>query len=111
MRDILFRNMTSEDKKRKAISSCEVSDQEGVHSIIRRHFICLVKEVSPEILGKDKPAPYVYVVKKRDTPGRKENFFCKIKGSIYAVDGERLFLVFFMHSLYIQLAALPLNKA
>lgn len=106
MRDLLYRNITSEDKKRKIISSCEVSDAQGVHSVIRRHFICLIKEVALDFLGKNKPVPYVYVVKKRDTLERREKFFCKIKGSTYTVQGDRLFLVFFMHSLNIQLAAL-----
>lgn len=101
MRDLLFKNLTSTDKKRKIISSSEIMDQEGVRSIIRRHFVCLVKEVQDK--EADKPLPYLYVLKARNTKEHKEKFFCRIKGSVYASSGEKLYLLLFMHSLKINL--------
>jgi hypothetical protein len=103
MRDLLFKNFTSSDKKRKVISSSEIMDQEGVRSIIRRHFICLVKEV--ENKETVKPLPYLYVLKSRNTKEHKEQFFCRIKGSVYALSGEKLYLFLFMHSLKINLVS------
>ncbi len=102
MRDLLFKNLTSPDKKRKILSSSEVLDSQGVRSIVHRHFICVVKEVKD--CSVHRPLPYVYVLKQKSTKLHREKFFCRIKGSVYAVSQGRLFLVLFMHSLKITLA-------
>ncbi len=104
MRDLLFKNLTSNDKKRKIIASAEIVDKQGVRSIIRRHFICMVKEVKDNRMGK--PLPHLYVIKERNTREHKEKFFCKIKGSIYTIYNSKLFLILFMHSLKINLIAI-----
>jgi hypothetical protein len=101
MRDLLFRNLTSEDKKRKIISSSEVVDREGVRSTIHRHFACMVKEVTGAKV--DKPLPYLYILKVRDEKERRDQFYCRVKGSVYALNNGKLFLVVFMHSLKVKL--------
>ena len=105
MRDLLFKNLISDDRKRRIISSSEVADKQGVRSIIRRHFICMVKEVNHQNI--DKPAPYLYVLKEQNTKENKQKFFCKVKGSICAVNKGKLFLIVFMHSLKINLVTIP----
>jgi hypothetical protein len=105
MRDLLFKNLTSSDHKRKIISSSEIADSQGIHSIIHRHFICMVKEVSS--FDSSRPAPYLYVLKEHRTKEQKERFFCKVKGSVCVVHNERFYLVVFMHSLKIDLVANP----
>jgi len=106
MRDLLFKNLTSNDHRRKIIASSEVVDKQGVCSTIHRHFICMIKEVKAGH-NIEKPAPYLYVLKNHNTKEQREKFFCKIKGSICAVNKGRLFLVVFMHSLKIDLVAKP----
>ncbi|RJP28662.1 MAG: hypothetical protein C4533_02390 [Candidatus Omnitrophota bacterium] len=101
MRDLLYKNLTSNDRKRRIIASSEIVDKQGVHSVIRRHFICLLREVEGSPV--DRPKPYLYVLKERNTNNRREKFFCKIKGSIYAVSGGKLYLILFMHTLCISL--------
>ena len=105
MRDLLFKNLTSHDKKRKIIASSEIVDKQGMRSVIQRHFICIVKEINDNKL--QRPLPYLYVLKEHNTREQKEKFFCRIKGSIYAVGNGRLFLILFMHSLKINLIAIP----
>jgi hypothetical protein len=105
MRDLLFKNLTSSDRKRRVIASSEIADKEGVRSVIRRHFICMVKEIKDEKI--EKPAPYLYVLKEHNSRDQREKFFCKVKGSICAVNQGRLFLIVFMHSLRIDLLATP----
>ena len=108
MRDLLFKNLTSESKKRKIIASSEVFDKQGAHTVINRHFICLVKAVkdgeSPRL------SPYVYVVKEHKTKEQTERFFCKIKGSLATVINEKPFLIFFMHTLKIKISANNIQK-
>ncbi|MFA4888334.1 MAG: hypothetical protein WC628_02000 [Candidatus Omnitrophota bacterium] len=108
MRDLLFKNLTSVDKKRRVISSSEISDRQGMRSVIRRHFAYIVKELDCQ--NYPQARPYVYVLKERNTKEHKEKFFCRIKGSIYARKNAKTYQVLFMHSLKIDLAALPEPK-
>lgn len=105
MRDLLFKDLTSSEKKRRIISSSEIVDKQGVRSIIRRHFIYIVRDIT----GADaqKPAHHIYIVKKRDSKERIENFFCRIKGSIIIENAERQLLIIYVHSLKINLLAIP----
>jgi hypothetical protein len=63
----------------------------------------MLKEVKTEEI--DKPAPYLYVFKKRDTKLHKEKFFCRLKGSIYVLSHGKTYLITYMHSLSINLEA------
>jgi hypothetical protein len=101
MRDLLFKNLTSGDRKRKIISSSEVFDREGVRSTIHRHFACKVQEVQADNI--QKPLPYLYILKIRKEKEQTEQFYCRVKGSVYALNKGKLFLIFFMHSLKIKL--------
>lgn len=105
MRDLIFKHLTSESKKRKIIATSETTDKQGVRSIIRRHFVCLAREIKDN--RAERPLPYLYVLRKHNPREQKEKFFCRIKGSICIVDKGRLFLVLFMHSLKITLGVLP----
>lgn len=104
MRDLSFRKLTSSDKMRKIISTSEIVDKQGVHSIVHRHFICFVKEVVNN--QPAPPEPYVYVLKEQDNKKHKGRFFCKVRGSVYAVSNNKLFLLIFMHTLKINLATI-----
>lgn len=106
MRDLLFKNLTSTDRKRKVLSSSEVIDKQGVRSIIRRHLVCMVKELDPNCEVR-RPSPYLYVLKEHNNKEQREKFFCRIKGSLCAVNKGRLFLILFMHSLKITLIPIP----
>ena len=103
MRDLLYKNLTSVDRGRKIIASSEVADKEGVHSVVRRHFAYIVKQVTRTDIKK--PQPYVYVLKKRNSRAKCEHFFCKIKGSIIAANKEILLLISFVHTLSVELTA------
>ena len=109
MRDLVFKNLTSADRKRRIVASSEILDRQGVRSIIRRHFVCLMKEVKS--FDMPKPAPYLYVLKQRNSREQQEKFFCRIKGSLYAVNKGRLFLIIFTHSLKINLMPVPKDVA
>jgi hypothetical protein len=103
MRDLLFKNLTSPSRGRKIIASSEVADKEGVHSVVRRHFSYIVKPVlAPQVV---KPQPYLYVLKERNTKLKREHFFCKVKGSVLAVNQGNFYLILFVHTLSVDLTA------
>jgi len=108
MRDLLFKNLTSEDKKRRVITSSEIMDKEGTRIIINRHFVYIIREVNNATTAK--PLPSTYVLKERDTRQEKEKFFCKLKNSVYALYNDKLYLVLFMHTLKITLTDITENS-
>ncbi|MDP2927197.1 MAG: hypothetical protein Q8N80_00095 [Candidatus Omnitrophota bacterium] len=103
MRDLLYKNLTFPNRGRKIIASSEVADNEGVHSVVRRHFAYIIKPIksADEIQSK----PYLYVLKERNTKQKREHFFCKMKGSILAVNQGKLMHILFLHTLNVQLTA------
>jgi len=103
MRDLLYKNLTSSDRSRKIITSSEVADKEGIHSVVRRHFSCAVKQA--ENANAEKQQPYLYVLKERNTKQKREHFFCKIKGSLLAVNNGKLLHILFVHTLSVELTA------
>ncbi|MCX5694459.1 MAG: hypothetical protein NT014_04970 [Candidatus Omnitrophica bacterium] len=101
MRDLLYKNLTFRSRGRKIIASSEVADKEGVHSVVRRHFAYIIKPIkSTELIN---PQPYLYVLKERNTKEKKEHFFCKIKGSILAVNRGEFYQILFVHTLSVEL--------
>lgn len=107
MRDMVFKNLTSFDHSKRVVASSEIADRKGIRSVIRRHLICLVREID----GQDvpKPAPFLSVLKKRDTKNQQEEFFCRVKGSLVAVNQGKAKLIIFMHTLKITLFPIPKN--
>ncbi|MBP7216825.1 MAG: hypothetical protein KBA46_06040 [Candidatus Omnitrophica bacterium] len=103
MRDVVFKHLTSDDKRRKRIASCETAEQHGMRSTVCRHFVYIAQEVQGEEIVK--PMPYISVRKERNNKGQQEKFFCKIKGSVVTMSNGRMFLIRFMHSLRINLTA------
>lgn len=106
MRDLLFKNLISEDRKRKIIASSEIIEKEGVRSIIRRHFICVIRQIE-DGQSPEKPLTRISVLKEHNTKEQRGRFFCKLKGSVYAVNREKIFLISFMHTLKIDLITIP----
>jgi hypothetical protein len=101
MRNLLYKNLTFPSRGRKIIASSEVADKAGVHSVVRRHFTYIVKPIqSADVI---KPQPYLYVLKERNTQQKREHFFCKIKGSVLAVNNGNFFQILFVHTLSINL--------
>ena len=105
MRDLVFRNLTSREKNRKVITASEVVDNQGMRCSTHRHFVCIVKQV--QAAEETMPAE-VHIIKEHNTREQRERFFCRIKGRTYISAYDRLFVIFFMHSLKVSLETLPL---
>ncbi len=103
MREMVFRNLTSGDHRKRVVATSEIADKEGVRSSIRRHFIYIVKEVEDM---NSRPQPAVHVLKEHNNRKQLERFFCKIKGSVFAQHNGKLYLIIFAHSLSITLTAI-----
>ncbi len=104
MRDMVFKNLTSQDKKRRILWASETINEDGILTKIHKYLIYIVKEVQKEE-AHQTPKPEVYVIKQRNTKDKTEKFQIKMKGSIYCIAKERCFYVTFCHTLKIDLCS------
>lgn len=106
MRDLVFKNLTSIEKKRRILTTSEVIENKGVQTRIRRSFIYIVKNADE--VKSALPEPRLSVLKIKDSCSGKEKFFCRVKGGLYLSNNNKLLFVVFSHSLSINLTpALP----
>ena len=106
MRDIVFKNLTSPDKKKRVLWASETINEDGILTKIHKYLIYMVKEVAQEEAHKtDKPE--IFVFKNRNTREKTEKFQIRMKGSIYCLSQNRCFYVSFCHTLKIDLCQSP----
>ena len=101
MHDLIFKNLTSFDRKKRVLLAFERFNKDGVFTEKERKFIYLIREVSSANAVLDPPQ--LFVVKSVDSKTLQERFFCKIKASLYVQNKKKLFLVRFRHSIRIKL--------
>lgn len=105
MRDLVFKNLTKQENRRKILSSSETVDKDGVRTVVRRHFVYMVREAADQ--GQELEKPYLCVYKERNTRERLERFYCRMKGAMIVASQGKFFKINFMHSLRINLCAIP----
>lgn len=104
MRDLLFKNITSENKRQRILYSSELLEQNGLRTTVHRHLVCRVLDMANPNEALDiLPPPDLYIVKKRNTKSRIESFYCRIKGGMYFSVKNKIYMASFIHSLRIQL--------
>ena len=108
MRDVVFKNLTSEDKRRRILASSEIFENDGTRSVIRRHFLYRIREI--DALENEASLPQVYIVKERNRREQKERFFCKIKGNVCVCGGKKIYRVTYIHSLRIGIFNLDIHQ-
>ena len=103
MRNLLYKNIVSQDGRRRIICSSEKTDKEGIHSVIKRHLIYTTKEIRS--VPQDLEKPHVYIWKECNHKEMVEKFFCKIKRNLCVASDTRIFLITFVHTLKISLSS------
>jgi hypothetical protein len=106
MRDMVFKNLTSTDKRKRVLWASETINEDGILTRIHKYLIYIVKEVKKEEV-RTTERPEVYVIKCRDTKEKTEKFQIKMKGGIYCLTKTRYFYVNFCHTLKIDLCRAP----
>lgn len=109
MRELLFKNITSEDKKRKDLFVSETIEKNGITTTTQRHSTYIIGGSSKfntieelaelkKSIGVDSNKRHIFVIKKRDTKLKKDIFVCDIVGRFFAVTGHEIYPVAFKHS-------------
>ncbi len=109
MRELVFKNLTSENKLKRDLYLSETTEKNGVKTITKRHSMYYVdshkkidganelKEIKANI-PTNVPKRHVFIFKKQDTRNKKDTFVCDIVGKFYAVVKDELYSIAFKHS-------------
>lgn len=103
---MVFKNLTSVDKKKRVFWASETINEDGILTKIHKYLIYIVKEVPKETVAKTEK-PQIFVLKSRDTHEKTEKFQIKMKGALYCVSKKKCFFVSFCHTLKIDLCQSP----
>ncbi len=109
MREMVFKNLTSENKRKKDIYITEMVEQNGIKTVTCRHSVYMVgghskaKDINELLKYKDNPSMncakrHVFIFKKQDTLHKKESFVCDVVGKFYAVVKSDIYSIAFKHS-------------
>lgn len=108
MRELLFKNITSGNNKRKDLYISEVFERDGVKTTTQRHSTYIIKDHNKvntlEELSQWKKnlgvtnKRHVFIVKKHDTKLKKDTFICDVIGKFYAVTDSDVYSILFKHS-------------
>lgn len=99
----MFKNLTSKDKSRRVLCAKERINEDGITTRIEKHLIYVIREANEGEAGK-KIKPELFVTKEKDSKKKKESFFIKMKGGLYANCNKKLLYISFLHSLRIDLS-------
>ncbi len=109
MRELLFKNITSGNKKRKDLYVSETFDKDGITTMTQRHSTYIIGACNKfnkleEVLewkktvGSNAGKRHIFIIKKHDTKLNKDMFICDVIGKFYAVTGCDIYSVAFKHS-------------
>lgn len=109
MRELLFKNIISGNKKRKDLYVSETVDNNGITTTTQRHSTYILGPCSKfktleelaewkKTVNPNAHKRHIFIIKKRDTKLKKDIFMCDIIGRLYAVTGCDIYSVAFKHS-------------
>ena len=108
MREILYKNLTSAKKGRRAISVCERSQSKDCSTRVQRTFVYVIR--SGVLSRKELSQPVLHIVKTFNTKTRIERFYFRMKGIFYVIQNDRFLEVNFCHSLRIDVVPKPVPQ-
>ncbi|MDD5681320.1 MAG: hypothetical protein PHI59_08800 [Candidatus Omnitrophica bacterium] len=119
MREILYKNLTNTDNRKRDLCIREVVEKDGITARIEKRCVYFVREIicikdpsDVECLKGLKETNdawkkrHFHVLRKHNSDTGEDKLTCKIAGTLYAIIGRYVFCVAFIHSLKIDLSAL-----
>ena len=99
IKEMLVRNLSSLDRKRRIFSSCIVNQGKDCITATERKYIYLIKKIGHHY--NKNLETHIFIRKQRDTDKHMQKVNCLLKGSFYACGVNSLFLIRYAHSLKI----------
>jgi len=116
MREIMFKNLTSGDLKKKDIFVREVFEENGIVTRTERRYFYFIKDIhkikddeDPNIwASKENSKPeaktrHFHILKEHNDELGEERLICKVAGTFYAVIGREVYTIAFLHSFKVAL--------
>ncbi|MBU2541907.1 MAG: hypothetical protein KJ593_08420 [Candidatus Omnitrophica bacterium] len=100
MKEVLLKNISSIDKRRKLFSSCVINQGKDYITTTRRKYIYLVKKIKHSY--KKNFQTHVFINKQRDSRKHMQKFNCLLKGAFYACGTDCFYLIRYAHSLEVE---------
>lgn len=109
MRELLFKNLTSEDHKKRDLFVQESVEKDGILAMTTRRCLYFVKEIihidNPMDLKKiaeakaktDGNKRHFHVLKEHDSNLGIDKLMCKVAGTFYAIVNDYLYCIVFIH--------------
>ena len=125
MREMIYRNLSSPDRRQKDLTLAEFREDQGVTTQLEKRYTYRVKTLRPEAVPaeavaeatqhpqlpelwelRSNPAKsrHVFVRKSRSSRDGVEDFTYKIVGSFYALHADKVFLVVYRHILHLAIS-------
>jgi hypothetical protein len=123
MREVIFKNLTSAESRKKDILLKEVFERDGVLARTERRSFYFIKDIIHlesddelqkwvDLQGKqnEKPQRHFHIMKEHNDALGIDKFICKILGTFYAVIDRDIYAVSFLHSFKISFVKNSLIK-
>jgi hypothetical protein len=123
MREILFKNLTSPQSRKKDILLKEIFEKDGVRAKTERRYFYFIKDIaridaSEDVqnwIDKQNTAlvpnrnRHFHILKEHSDELGEERLICKVAGTFYVVIGREVYTIAFLHSFKVTLvkAILP----
>ncbi len=123
MREMLYKNLTDLDNRKRDFCIREVVEKDGITARIEKRSIYFVREIicindssGVECLKDMRETNdawkkrHFHVLRKRNSDTGEDKLICKAASTLYVVIGRYAFCVAFVHSLKIDLSVLATGK-
>lgn len=110
MRDILYQNLTSIDKRRRDLFIQELVEKDGFLTCTQKRATYLIKAQTPfkditsmqewvNSQNEKKPATprHIYIIRRHNTKLGEDRLICKVVGTLYIVANCVLYHVIYTH--------------
>lgn len=121
MREMIYRNLSSADRRQKDLTLAEIREDQGMTTQLEKRYTYRVKTIPVatvpadavpveslptlwELRSNPLKARHIFVRKHRHSRDGLEEFTYKIVGSFYAVQGDNAYLIIYRHILYLSVS-------
>lgn len=122
MREVVFKNMVSNNSRVKNILLREIFERDGVVAKTERRCFYYVKEITPihevhdlgqwvdhknavESMGKRQ----FHIIKAHSDVSAEDKLICKIMGTFYAIVNNKVYTIAFLHSFKVRFTKVALQ--
>ena len=123
MREVVFKNMMSNNSRVKNIFLREIFERDGVLAKTERRCFYYIKDVTPInkvenlqkwVDGKNTVEPlgkrHFHIFKEHNDIHSEDKLICKIIGTFYAIVNNNVYTVAFLHSFKVRFTKAHLQK-